>query len=169
MPNLYITKLSTYRAYAQALATESIDIDDFIWGDEEVAQTRNRSSVASKFLWALPYEEVSYADSGPSDNIIKRKQARMSYLQARNSELFGDEDAQLDACEDVAEQIIARILRDKRGQEIAGVWTLLATRIESFKLRPVEVMLGSTKYIGFEISFEVLDNANTAYNAAKWS
>lgn len=168
MPNLYITTLASYRAYAQQLATESVDIDDFIWGNEEVAQTKNRSSLASKFLWALPYEDVTYRDSGPSDNIHKRKLARMTYLQARNSELFGDEDAQYDECEAVAEQIIARILQDKRGRDVAGVWIMLATRIESFRLQPVEVMLGSTKYLGYEINFDVMDNANTAYNAAKW-
>ena len=168
MPNLYITSLASYRAYAQGLATAHKEIDDFIWGGDDVAQTKNRSSVANRFLWALPYEDVSYSDTGPSDNITKRKRVRMSYLQARNSELFGDEDTQYDACEAVAEQIIARILRDKRGTEIAGTWTLLATRIESFQLRPVEVMLGSTKYIGFEINFDVMDNANVAYDGSKW-
>jgi hypothetical protein len=168
MPSLRLTTLAVYRAYFTDIATQHIDIDGFKWGDKDVVRTHNRSDITSNFLWAIPYENVRYSDSG-SDNQVKNKRALVSYLEVRDSELFSSEDAQYDACEVIIEQIIARILRDKRGADVAGTWTMIATSIGSFATKPIEHTIGSTKYIGWELSIEFIDNTNFAFDAQKWN
>lgn len=167
MPSLKLTNLQAYRAYFADIATQHKEIAGYKWGSDEVMKNDNRSDMAASVLWALPYDGVRYNDSF-SDNITKTKKATVSFLQARDSEVFADEEAQYDACETIAEQIIARILRDKRGVDVAGEWHMLATRINTFTLKPVIHTFGSTPYIGWEISLEFLDNANLAFDASKW-
>ena len=168
MTTIKLTNLASYKAYFQAIATSHVDIDGFKWGDKDVIRNDNRSDMASKVLWATPYERANYGDKF-SDNVHKRKIARVAYLTLANSELFADEDAAFDACEAVIEQIIAKIYKDKRGEEVAGDWTMIITEINSFSSGPVEMKIGSTKYIGWELQMTFGDNTNLEYNPAKWT
>ena len=168
MPNLRLTNLASYRTYFQAVATSHVDIAGFQYGDMDVVRTNNRSDMLENFLWVLPYESVRYSDAY-SDNIQKIKQARIAYMKVPASEKFSDEDLAFDACEQVIEEIVAKIIRDKRGEDVAGTWTMLLTRIASFTAGPVEKKVGSTKYIGYELKIDFQDNTNLAYNPAKWA
>ena len=171
MPTLRLTNLLSYKNYFSAIAQSHVAIDGFKWGDSEVMQNDSRSDMAARVLWAVPYEQVSYNDSF-SDNITKSKVARVAYMVLPDSELYGDEDEALEDCEKVIEDIIAKIYKDKQGEEVVvddvAVWQMVATTITGITLRPVTETFGSTEYIGMEMSITFIENTGLTYNAAKW-
>jgi len=168
MPNLKLTNLVSYRNYFADIAEKHKSIDGYKWGGKDVIRKDNRNDLAARFLWAMPYEQARYGDKA-SDNVNKTKQARVAYMIVPDSELFADEDTAFDFCEEVIEQIIAKILVDKKGADVGGVWTMIATTIESWTTGPVEKKIGSTKYIGWELELNFIDNTNLAYDASKWN
>ena len=168
MPNLRLTNLASYRNYFATIAEKHKAIEGFKWGGKDVILNDNRSDLAKRFLWAMPYENARYGDRG-SDNVVKTKQARVAYMIVPESELFADEDAAFDFCEEVIEQILSKILVDKAGAEVDGVWTMIATTIESWSTGPVHKKIGSTEYIGWELELNFIDNTSLAYDASKWN
>lgn len=167
MPNLKLTNLSTYKAYFATIASSHKEVDGFKWGDKDVVRNDNRSDLAARFLWAMPYDGAKYGDQ-QSDNVIKTKVARVAYMIVPDSELFSDEEAAFNFCEEVLEQIIAKIYRDKSGAMVEGAWEMIATNINSWKTGPVEKKIGSTKYIGWELEMSFQDNTSLEYDATKW-
>lgn len=167
MSKLKLTNLLSCRQYFQAIATAHKQIAGFKWGDEDVIRNDSRSDAPDSFLWAQPYERFPYF-AADSDNIIKRKKVKVAYLKVRTSEKFSNIDADYDAAEAIIEQIMARLLRDKRGMDVAGVWEQIATRFSSWYAGPIHVTLGSTEYLGFELEIEFQDNTNMEYDATKW-
>jgi hypothetical protein len=173
MPKLKLTNLASYKAYFADIATKHLDIDGFKWGNKDVIRNDNRSDLAAKFLWAMPYDNAKYGDKS-SDNVHKTKTARVAYMIIPESEKFSDEDAAFDFCEGVIEQILAKMLVDKRGAMVAAgdppvsEWNMIVTDINSWSSGPVEHKLGSTRYIGWELKISFSDNTNLAYDATKW-
>lgn len=167
MPNLYLTNLKTCREYLELLASQHVAIDGFKWGDADIIKNDNRSDLPDRFLWGMPYDRSQYGDSG-SDNVVKSKVLRMAYMIVPSSEKFSDEDAAFDACEAVMEQVMARIFMDRRGKMIEGVWTLLATNVNTWRGGPVEKKIGSTKYIGWEMEVTFMDNTGLVYDEDMW-
>jgi hypothetical protein len=173
MPNLKLSNLASFKAYFAAIAASHVDIAGYKFGTKDIVMNENRSLAMASFLWAMPYDNVRYTDNH-SDNIVKTKQARVAFMKVRQSELFADEDADFQFCEGVIEQIIAKMLIDKTGsmQETSpGVneWVMVAFNSNGMTTGPVEKLIGSTKYIGWELRIDIIDNTNLAYNAAKWS
>lgn len=168
MANIKLTNLASYRNYFSAIAASHVDIDGFKWGDKDVVRNDNRSDITDSFLWAMPYERARYGDR-LSDNIHKYKTARVAYMIVPDSELFADEDAAFDFCEATIEQILAKILLDKRGADNAGVWELLMTEVITWTTGPVEKKIGSTKYIGWELQITFQDPTNLFYDVLKWT
>lgn len=172
MPTLRLTNLATYRTYFQGVATAHKQIDGFKWGDKDVIRNDNRSDLASRFLWAMPYDSSRYTDRH-SDNVVKAKVARVAYMIVPDSELFADEDAAFDFCEAVIEDILTRLFKDKRGAWVdmgsgLGEYQMIATDINSLRTGPVEKKFGSTKYIGWELEITFIDNTNLEYDETKW-
>ena len=165
---LKLTDLLSYKTYAQALATSHKQINGFKWGDADIVRNDVRSDMDTNFLWAAPYEEVTY-DATDGDHVLKVKESVMVYLEPRNSELFADIDAQYQACETRAEEILARIERDRRGVQQGNDWVEIITRITSPRLRPVEHLIGSTVYVGFEILLQFMDNSGMIYDPNLWN
>jgi hypothetical protein len=174
MANLKLTNLATYKAYFEGIAALHKEIDAFKWGDAEVIKNDNRSDMPARVLWAVPYEQARYGDK-LTDNVVKTKQARVSYLTVPVSNAFTDQLAAFDETEAVIEQIVAKIYLDKAGQLVTTgdppeqVWSLIVTDIGSWTTSPVEMTIGSTKYIGCELRMNFGDNANLEYDAAKWN
>lgn len=174
MPKLRLTNLASYRSYFQDIATKHKEIDGFKWGDKDVIRNDNRSDLPSRFLWAAPYDNTKYGDK-LSDNVHKIKTARVAYMIVPASELFAHEDEAFDACEAVIEQILAKIMVDKRGAHVTSgdppvtAWTMLATDINSWTSGPVQKTIASTRYIGWELQINFIDNTNLAYDASKWN
>ena len=165
MPNLKLTTLATYRAYFETIAADHKAIDGYKWGEKDVVKNDSRSHMPARLLWAMPYERATYEDNS-SDNIVKIKVARVAYMIVPDSELFTDEDAAFDACEAVIEEILAKILLDKKGVDVLGEWNMISTRVENWTTGPVEYKIGSTKYIGWEMNLIFIDNTNLAYDAS---
>lgn len=165
MANLKLTNLASYKAYFANIALKHKEIDGFKWGDLDVVKNDNRSDIVSRFLWAKPYDNFRYSGE---DNIIKIKPAVVGFFIVPASHGFSDIETAYDFCESVMEDVVAKLYQDKRGSMVGGNWEMLATKISSFKGRPVQEEFGSTKYIGFELTFEFSDNTNLAFNAAKW-
>jgi hypothetical protein len=168
MPNLKLTNLASYRAYFADVAVKHKQIDAYKWGDESVINNDVRSDFPKRILWAQPYENYRY-DGNQSDNINKNKTARVGYFVIPVSKSFADIEAAYIVCESVIEDIISKILMDKRGADVNGVWTLLATNINSFKVTLVEYTFGSTWCIGCELELEFSDNTNLVYDPNKWN
>lgn len=168
MPQLRLTNLTSYREYFEAIATSHVAIQGFKWGDKDVIRNDNRSDMPATVLWATPYDSAQY-EAQHGDNTVKRKKARVAYLVVPESGLFTDEDSAFDESEAVIEDIMARILRDKAGSEVNGEWTMLATRIGSWRSGPVEMKVGSTRYVGWELEIDFLDNTNLEYDPSKWA
>jgi len=167
MPNLRLTNLLSYKQYFADIANQHVDILQYKWGSDVVAKNDVRSAAAKNMLWAVPYDQADYDDNF-SDNINKRKTAKVSYLEVRNSEKFADIDEQFEHCEMIIEEIIARILRDKSGYQQGAEWWMIATEVKGFKTTPVEVTLGSTPWIGYELQMPINDNTNIAFNPQRW-
>lgn len=168
MPQLRLTDLASYREYFRSIAYSHVDIQGFRWGDKDVIRNDNRSDLPSTLLWATPYDQVGY-EASHADNTLKRKKARVAYLVVPASDSFADEDAAFEGCEAVIEQIMAKILQDKSGGMVGGEWAMIATRIASWRGGPVEMKVGSTRYLGWELEIDFLDNANLEYDPSKWN
>lgn len=167
MPNLKLTNLASIKTYFAALAISHVDIDGFKYGSLEVIQNDNRSDLLDKTLWVGWYEDVKFRDAF-SDNVTRVKPISVVYMRRPGSEKFADEDAILEACEAVIDQIIAKMAKDKRGGMVGANYEMVAMNIASIKTGPVQKNIGSTKWIGWEMKIEFLDNSNMEYDAAKW-
>lgn len=167
MPNIKLTNLVAYKAYWADIAAKHNEVDGFKYGGKDVLKNDNRSDMPPRVLWAAPYEKARYGDK-MSDNVHKTKTARVAYLKCADSESFIDIETTLDECETVIEQILAKIYQDKRGADVAGVWTMIVTDVSSWTTSPVEMLIGSTKYYGCELQINFMDNTNLAYDASKW-
>jgi hypothetical protein len=168
MASLKLTNLASFKAYFADIANSHVAIDAFMWGDKDVIRNETRSLVMRSVLWAERYDNVRYADN-LSDNIQKIKQARIGFFQVRDTEKFADEDAQFEFCESVIDDIIARIIKDKRGAQVDTEWQLLLANISSATGSPAQVMIGSTNFIGWQLKIDIMDNTNLAYDASKWN
>lgn len=168
MPQLKLTDLASYREYFRAIAESHVDIQGFRWGDKDVIRNDNRSSLPPAILWATPYDSAAY-EASHDDNTLKRKRARVAYLVVPSSEAFQDIDNAIETAEAVIEQIMARIKQDKAGSTDEGEWYMIATRIASWRGGPVEMKIGSTRYVGWEMEIDFLDNANLEYDPSKWT
>lgn len=168
MTTLKLTSLSSLKTYFGQLASEHVDIGGFRYGDDKVIKNDNRSSLPNSFLWVAPYELSRYGDNF-SDNVMKTKPVALSFMKVRESEKFSTEQEDYEFCESVMEQVMARIIRDKRGEMVGSDWTMLVTSISSAVGRPVEAIIGSTRYLGWELKLDFMDNTNLAYDAAKWT
>ncbi len=168
MANLLISNLQTYEAYWLAIATAHKEVDGFKFGDKQVVQNDSRSDMPVRVLWAVPYERSRYTDRF-SDNIIKNKTGKVAYLKPSDSELFDDVHKCVQECEAVMEQVLTRVLKDKRGIDVEGVWTMVLIDVNGIQGSPIEMMLGSTQYYGWELEIPYMDNTNMAYDADKWN
>ncbi|MEJ0030945.1 MAG: hypothetical protein WDO15_11470 [Bacteroidota bacterium] len=167
MTNILLTNLSSYRQYFQDIASQSPFIDGFRWGDEEIVKNDVRADLPQSFLWVMPYESSRYAGND-IDNEKRVKVAVMSYMLIPESNKFTDIDTAADTAEGVIELLVGRIQRDQRGRQVNTDWIAVATAMASITTKPVEYTLGSTRYIGCELSIEFRDNARLSYNSNKW-
>lgn len=167
MANLRLTNLLSLKNYLADIASQHVSILGFKWGEITVIKNDNRSDISENFLWGMPYENARYSDLF-SDNTVKNKVARICYLEKKNSTKFSEMDAQFDDCEAIIEDIISRILRDKKGEAVGSAWQMIATSINSFKTSPVTHTIGSTVYIGWDLEISFQDNTNLSFNPEKW-
>jgi hypothetical protein len=167
MPSLKLTNLQSFKAYFNAIADAHVSIDGFKWGEKKVIQSGNRSDITKSYLWAQRYNKVRYTDNG-SDNAMKKKVARLSYMKVRESERFADEDDDFQFCESVIDDIIAKIMMDKRGSMIGDDWVMIVANIPSINTYPIQDLIGGTVYIGWALELEILDNTNLVYDQTKW-
>lgn len=167
MPSLKLTNLASVKAYWQTIASAHKLIEGYKWGAMDVVKNDSRSDLAKTFLWAQPYENFRYAGNG--DTAIKHKPISIAVFTVPASKLFADIDAAYDYAEAIIEDIVSKLLIDKKGAMNGGNWEMIATEISTWKGKPVEHMIGSTLYIGCELTIEYMDNKNFGYDASKWN
>lgn len=161
---LQLTNLPAFKAYFEAIAigpTHHVDIDGFKFGDRDVAIRNAKSGMEPRVLWLEWYKPFNIEDE-LADNILRRKRARLAYMKTATSELESDEATAYDECEKVMEQILAKMLADKREVKIV-------TTLSSYQLGPFETELGATKYIGCAMDFEFKDNSPLVVDPTKWT
>lgn len=167
MSKLLLTNLTTFKAYFEDIAVQHINIGGFKWGDKEVIKNDNRSNMPDSFLWVIPYTNVRYQGENV-DNMTKVKSATIAFWMVAVGTKFEKVEQDFDFCEQLSEEILARINRDRKGSEVDGEWTQLATQLGSYTGAPVEMEIGSTPYRGWELKIEFLDNMRMAFDASKW-
>jgi hypothetical protein len=173
MATLKITDLASCKTYFANIATLHKEVDVFKWGDLELIQKNNRSGMksetGSRVLWAKPYDGAEYQNEA-SDNVIKNKVFELRYMQpCRETAPQDEKEAAASATEAVIEQIVARLIRDKRGAMVGDEWTMVVFRVAGMKTENFEITVGSTHYIGCELQLTFQDNTHLAYDETKWN
>jgi len=168
MPKLKLTNLSDYKQYWTDIATSHKQIDGYYYGDKDVVGNAQKGNAFARFLWITPYENTRYTDA-LSDNIQKKKKATIAYFKKTPSNKFTDIDTTFQECESVIEDIVSKLILDKKGQDVNGTWTMVTVDINSLQMEPVEEIFGSNHYIGCELSMEFSDNTNISYDPNKWN
>jgi hypothetical protein len=169
MPTLKLTDLASCKAYFTTIATLHKEVDSFKWGEKDLVKKSNRSDIGEKILWAKPYDGADYQNDA-SDNIIKNKVLELRYMVPISANAAQDlKEAAATATEAVIEQILAKMLVDKRGVFTEGVLEMIVFRIAGMKTENFEMTIGSTNYIGCELKLTFQDNTKLAYDASKWN
>lgn len=100
-----------FKAYFEALATSHMDIDQFIFGtvDEASKQVKN---ITGTILWLDHYRPIRAA--GQKDTHAGKLTAEFTVMQPGSERTLTTEalDALLKACEDIVQQVFAKILYD---------------------------------------------------------
>jgi hypothetical protein len=165
MPNLKLTNLASCKAYFTLIATKHKEIDIFRWGEVDVVRKDSRV-LEGRLLWVKPYDGAKYSKE---DNIIKSKTLEVRYMKPAESELQDHIEAAFTEVEDVIEQIIAKMLLDKRGyMNEDNEWEMISFKVDGLESENFEMKLGSTRYIGTELKIPFQDNTNLQYDATKW-
>jgi hypothetical protein len=167
MATLKLTTLASVKAYWADIAAKHKQIAGYKWGDKDVVLNAGRTGLAKTFLWAQPFENFRY--SGGSDSIIKHKPITIGVFTVPASKLFADEEAAYDFTEAIIEDIVSKLIMDKKGMMGTSDWEMIATNIATWKGAPVEHVISATRYIGCEFSMEYMDNTNFGYDPTKWN
>lgn len=153
---LSLTNISSLKAYFYQIATTHRDIDQMVFGEEEVIRTTNRTAAKPRQLWVEEYEEFDFMDE-LADNVLLKKTFRITYMKVPASQKFDDIQSGKDDCEKVIKDIIAKLMVDKA----AG---LLVTTIASWKGKVGLWDIGGTRYCGCQLSIEIMDNTWLVYD-----
>jgi hypothetical protein len=175
MARINLTNLASYKAYFAAIATAHKEVDGYKYGDKDIIRNDNRSDMPPRVLWCAPYDRAKYGDK-LSDNVHKKKVARVAYMKPSDSGSFADEDKVFQECEAVIEQILAKVYLDKKGANVANTedppvleWTMIVTEVNEWVTGPIEMIIGGTKYYGCELEITFSDPTTLVYDASKWN
>ncbi|MCZ8021220.1 MAG: hypothetical protein O9302_00375 [Cyclobacteriaceae bacterium] len=160
---LSLSKYSGYKQYWQTMATQHVDIQGFKYGNADVLINGQKTDKAEVFLHAIPYERARYKGVNV-DQQYRNKRARFAvYKKSVSRNSFIEEEELLDFCEQVCSEIMGKIIyNDKKLMNVL-------IDVNSIDMRPVEDVIGATKYVGVHCEFDVMDNPSMEYNPAKFN
>jgi hypothetical protein len=155
-----LSNFENYKTYFETVATESVHIAGFMFGDTEIGQKEAASWEGLK-LWAWPANKGRITDQ-LSDNYILGREASLWIGGPCSSELHADEDAYYNNCEVIAKKVISRMIKDK----YEG---LLSISFSGVQIQRADMYPSSTKMIGCEIIFTIHDPDGFEYNEDDWA
>ncbi len=160
----------SYKLYFKALATSHVDIAEFTFGDTNEFSKVQKSAKQTNdgfVMWLDYYEPIQGV--GSHDNHLGKLKAEWAIIKPASSRNLTKEEKQAIAleCEEVAQQIYAKIMHDYQtyeGEEMPNEpdWvTMRFGRMETHTF-------GSTTYEGTacELAFNI--PLKTELNLAKW-
>jgi hypothetical protein len=154
-----LTDFQSYQDYFEAIANSHIDIEGFMFGDEDIAINKGRAW-KGKQLWLEPWQPVKIVDQ-LSDNYLQEKTGTLWLGGSPPSAKFQDRLDYYGACEAIVKDIIARMLKDRNEE-------LLITRITTYRYGMGEFTFSSTPMVGCRFDFTFHDPSGFEYNENKW-
>lgn len=162
-----MTDEQAYKAYFQGLATSHADIDNFLFGDEEemVRVQRSGSEATGICLWLDYHQPIRGA--GSHDNAVGRLTAEWVVMQPAHKNNFTTAELQikLKECEDIVQQMFAKIMYDYQTDVIAQEPDWLSMQFG----RMQQHTFAGTSYEGIAAQIDFIVNVNTEFNQAKWT
>ncbi len=154
----FITDPATYKTYFETIATEHVDIDGFIYGDDDVQKNEIRTWDGIK-LWLEDPSRIK--PIGPNiDNLLKEKRCSLWVGGSPPSASFEDIQTFYNQCQTIIEDIISRVLRDRQNQD-------LVTEVTSYEYGRADYNL-STQMVGCRWDFSYHDPSGYPFNEDKW-
>lgn len=101
-----IEKYSDFVGYFRTLASEHVDLKDFVTGGAERILNRQNSNISYPVLW------LEYPDISIRDGYLTRYQGAFLVLAAAPADAQDQEDENLDTCQSIIQDIIARMVDD---------------------------------------------------------
>lgn len=146
--------------YFEALAASHVDIDEFVYGDNDVIQGIVKSRELGTFLWLTYKSEIQLLDS-ISDNILGKIPNTLMVLAKAPSELHADQETTTGNSEIIVRDIISKLYLDYQSGEIT-------TELGGYKFGEAEPVFGANKFIGTWLDFNIIRPEKLIYNPAKW-
>jgi hypothetical protein len=159
------TDESTFRAYFEGLASGHVDINEFIYGDEQAAQNARSGSAGPFILWLDYYPPIQ--GRGEHDNYVGEVIANFTIMSPSSTRNSTPEEKQniYNACEAIVRQVIAKVLKDYR-ESI----TSYGNHVERFKLGQLDdITHGSTTYVGCGCELVFVVPQDFDYDETKWT
>jgi len=158
---LNLSDYASYKQYFAKLAREHKELgeDNYLFGDEAVGQSESADWVGKK-LWAWPADQGKLQDQR-SDSLLFVKEGSLWIGGNPSSGAYNDVDAYYASCERVGKQILSRMVRDKGDG-------LISCDFSSGSVRRSDMHLGSTLFVGCEVSFSFYDPTGFEYDLNQW-
>lgn len=154
-----LTDFQSYQDYFKAIAESHVDINSFLFGDDDVAVNKGRSWTG-KALWLEPWQPVKITDQ-LSDNYLQEKKGSIWVGGSPGTDKFQARLDYYETTEVIVKDIIARMLKDRNEE-------LLITRLTSYSYGMGEFTFSSTKMIGCRFDFTFQDPSGFEYDESKW-
>lgn len=154
-----LSDIANYKAYFAQLASQSVHIDGYIFGDVEVGQKEADSWTGLK-LWAWPADRSRLNDT-LSDNYILGREATIWIGGPCASDKYADEDTFYAEVEAIMKKVIGRLTVDQYQGN-------LGIQFNGNQINRADMSFSSTKLIGCEYIFTILDPDGFEYNEADW-
>jgi hypothetical protein len=159
---LSLNSYTGYRAYFENIANQHVEINGFKYGNEKVVQNASRKGLQSVYLHCLPYENAVYKGAS-IDHQYRSKRARYAVMKVSGGEAFEHENTDLDMVEAICLQINARLIYHDK------IELRVIVDVNSIDMKPVEDIIGSTKYRGMQVEVDVWDNPGMSLDTSKWN
>jgi len=148
--------------YFQQLATSHVDISSYFFGDSERLQNNVKSGLKLPVLYQEPYQPVSVIDAY-SDNHLGNVSHSIVIYDKADSKKFSDEDAAYASCEQIAKELIGKLLKDFHDGT-------LNIDLSSFKYGQAEDQIwGATRLIGCRLDIVYQRPERFIYDEDKWT
>jgi len=157
---------AAYKAYFEAIATSHNDIDAFMFGDEYVITTGQPSNMSEGVtMWLDYYRPITIAGSTENCNGNNNTDSTTMQPTSDRKETTSEQQAVYKSCEDIVQQIFAKIAMDFQTEVLDNEAQWSAGQFG----RMQESMFAGTMYRGAAAELAFHYALNMEYDNTKWS
>jgi hypothetical protein len=156
---LDLTDQDSYKAYMQAIQTSHVDLHWFKFGDELAVREGKKAGMNKIGIWADEHEPVRIRDD-KSDNFLGIHKAPCMIMLPKKEKIENHQ-ADYNACEIIAKDIISKLLKDYTDG-------IVATEVSEYQFGKAEINFDGNDYIGCRLDIQWLAPVDVTYKAEKW-